>query len=82
MKEKILKILFSVLYTKIDYQLVGNRSLLAANKILHEVRINDIDLIYELAKCIKKNTTTHITNDKFNNIFNKYNEILNEYLNE
>lgn len=81
MKEKVLRILFSILYTK-DYRLVGNRNVLAANRMLHEVRINDIDLIYELAKCIEKNTITDITDDNFNNIYNKYNEIINKYLNE
>lgn len=80
MKEKILKILFSILYSKSE--VIGNKYLLASNKILHEVRINDIELIYEFAKFIEENTKNDIDGINFNKIYDKFDEILTEYLNE
>ena len=81
MKEKALKIILSVLYSKINYDTVGNKCILAANKLLNEVKIYNIDIICELAKCIKENTKTEIDIKRFNIIYDKFNELINKYLN-
>lgn len=82
MKEKVLKIILSVLYSKIAYTVVGNKNVLASNRLLSEVRIYDIDMICELAKCIEENTKTDINKDSFGIIYDKFDELIKRYLNE
>ena len=80
-KIKTLKIILSVLYSKIAYTVIGNKCILAANKLLSEVKIYDIDMIYELAKCIEENTKTEINDERFDVIYDKFNELIERYLN-
>jgi hypothetical protein len=82
MKEKALKIILSVLYSKISYTVTGNKCVLASNKLLSEVKIDDIDMICELAKCIEENTKTEINEEKFSIVYDKFNELIKRYLNE
>ena len=76
-REEILGMLHTVSFTNLEYPICGNRSLLAANKIMNRLKITDLDSIYELAKVIEDNIVDKKISDKeFENI---YKEVFRQY---
>ena len=56
-REKVHKIIHNTIYTGVYYPHIGNNNILAANWILNNVGIRDIDMICKLAKVIDEYST-------------------------
>ena len=80
--EKFKKIIQDTIYTGVAYPHLGNNNILAANWILYEMGITDIDIIYKLAKIIEENSTYahEISNNDLNKIMELLSELLKEFI--
>jgi hypothetical protein len=80
-KIKLRDCIHDTVYTRPAYPNKGNASILAANLILFDLYITDIDCICELAKSIEKHATYdhEISDEDLNTIFDKLREIVTEH---
>lgn len=79
MKDKVRKIIEQTFYTNLNYPVCGNRSILAANLALNYVGINDIDMIYQLAKVMEENSSLELEDKDFNIIYEKFVQLLKKH---
>ena len=77
-KLKIRDILHNTIYSAATYPHIGNNSILAANWILSDIGITDVDMIYKLAKIIDECAAYdhEISTDDLDTIVKLYSEIL------
>jgi len=80
MKDKVRKIIEQTLYTNINYPICGNRNILASNLVLNNVGINDIDMIYQLAKVMEENSSLELEDEDFNIIYEKFVQLVKTHL--
>ena len=80
-REKIEKIIQDTIYTGVAYPHIGNNNILAANWILNEMGITDIDMICKLAKIIDEHSTYdhEISSGDLEMIIKLCGELLKEY---
>lgn len=77
-KEIVKDLLNSTLYRNLPYPVSGNRSILAANIILQQFYINDIDQIYRLAKTIEENVSIDFSESEFDIIYSEIGKIFED----
>jgi len=80
-KEKVGEIIHNTIYTNPEYPHRGNNNILAANWILDEMGIRDIDMICDLAKIIDEHSTydKEISDGDLDNIMLLFGEMIKEY---
>ena len=76
MKEIVNEIVTRVLYSNIHYPVVGNRSVLAANTVLANCGIYDINTISSLAKVIDRNAGLELSKKGLDSIHRKLSKII------
>ena len=77
------EIIHNTIYRNVVYPHRGNNYILAANLMLDNIGIRDIDMIYKLAKIIEEHSTYDhaISDDDFDIIFKLFNSLVKEYFN-
>jgi hypothetical protein len=83
-REKFNEIIHNTIYTGVTYPHRGNNNILAANWILSEMGITDIDMICKLAKIIDEHSTYdhEISNDDLDTIIKLCGELIKEHMNK
>jgi hypothetical protein len=82
MKDKVRKIIEKTFYTNLNYPVCGNRNILTANLVLNGVGINDIEMIYQLAKVMEENSSLELEDENFNAIYEKFVQLLKTHRNK
>jgi hypothetical protein len=78
-KNKIIETINRIFYSNLEYPVCGNREILASNKLLDNFGINDIDMIYELAKTMESVSDIDMKDKDYDTIYKKSGELLKEY---
>ena len=78
-KEIIINVISETIYRNETYQIVGNRSILAANQLLAKCYITDIEYICELAKVINNVLDLEFSDNDIITIENKLKTLIRRY---